>query len=128
MAARRDDLPDLAPCTYCGLPAESVDHVIPRNHRRAALAVGARWNARVADTVPACCECNQLASALVFRGVVEKRSYIHQRLRARYSWALKTANWSEEELDELGPTLRSSVDAAIAAKRLIHRRLRWPAA
>lgn len=126
-AAPEDGEDECVPCAYCGLPAESVDHVIPRSLRYMLTELGGwrdRWG-RVADTVPCCRECNSVAGALVFNTMAEKRKYIHERLRIRYADLLRTPQWDEDELDALGPSLRGYVNASKDAANIVRQRLAW---
>lgn len=115
------------PCAYCGLPADTVDHVIPRSLRYMLVDVGGwrdRWG-RVTDTVPACHECNSLVGSMVFNTMREKRNYIHERMRVKYKSVLRTPNWDQDELDELSPIMREYVVASMELAHLIRERLRW---
>ena len=115
------------PCTYCGLPADSVDHVIPLALRDTLREVGGwrnKWG-RISDTVPSCRECNSVAGAKVFDTIDEKRRYIHDRMRDRYASVLRMPQWTDEDKAELGPGLRQYVDASQELASLVRARLRW---
>lgn len=117
-----------APCVYCGMIADTIDHVIPRAYRRMVEEHGG-WRSRfpgVPDEVPACGECNTLAGDHVFPTLAQKREYIHSQLERRYKSALGTPHWSKEELAELGPGLRTAVVGSLELAGVIRARLRWP--
>jgi len=106
------------------MPADTKDHVIPRARRG---SVPQEWLLRVPDTVPACGECNSLASdAIVEQTVERKREEIQLRLRGRYRKLLKMPDHSPEELAALGSTLRRSVKAKLRQRDTLIERLAWP--
>lgn len=112
------------PCTYCGDPAREREHVAP-------LAVTqyteADWSSEYpTKIVPACRECNRIASDHTFRTLSAKREFIHAKLRKRYRRCLETPAWTQEELAELGWTLRSHIQHMLAKQRILRRRLSWP--
>lgn len=115
-------------CVYCGFPADTLDHVIPRSLRSMLLDVGGwkdRWG-RVRNTVPACRECNTIAGNKVFNTLCEKRDYIQGKLRQRYRSVPQTAKWTDEELQGLGPVLQQYVRNSMEVAAVIRSRLRWP--
>lgn len=114
-------------CTYCGLPADTMDHVIPRSFRPTAEALGG-WKVLfpgVPDVVPACNECNRLASDKVFESLEEKRDFIQGRLAHRYRRVLGMPVWSAEELAELRGFLRKALEADQALAEQVRLRLDW---
>jgi 5-methylcytosine-specific restriction endonuclease McrA len=112
-------------CAYCGLPADTRDHVIPRSYRSQVHYVRAKFTDLTTDIVWCCRECNNLASNLVFRSFAAKKRYLKGRIRERYAEVLATPGWSERELNELGRTLRTHVEAALRLKEIIEERLRF---
>ena len=84
---------DLTPCYYCGLPATSKDHAVPRALLR-ALADDPdalrhiMWNRR--ETVPCCRECNCLLGASVQNTLEERKAFLKERLRRRYAVLVNT--------------------------------------
>ena len=66
-----------------------------------------------------------MASDRVFDGILEKKRAIQARLRKRFAKALRTADWDEAELNELGETLRVMVKAHTAAKSVAQCRVDW---
>jgi len=57
--------------------------------------------------------------------VPERKAYIKQWLKRRYGHYLELPHWAEDELDELGPTLRQYVESGGKVAELIRARLRW---
>lgn len=74
-------------------------------------------------TVPACHECNAIAGARVFASFRAKRRFIQRRLAERYRKLLAMPSWTEAELDELSPSLRTHVEAALGHRAVIRARL-----
>src|ERR1041385_4788807 len=100
-------------CTYCNSPyGDTLDHVVPWSYTHGTKR---RGKPGAADNghrrVPACRECNNLLSDALLFTVRERRAYVRQRLRERYGVPVR---WTDEELDELGPTLRSAILAGNA--------------
>ena len=110
-------------CVYCGDRATGSDHFIPVS---VVNAIGSLFFS-LGDKalVPACCECNSLARNKIFRSVGAKRRYIQKRLRERYAHLLGAGVWTQEELDELGYTLRTVVEAANKQRLHLMERLAW---
>ena len=110
-------------CTYCGEPACSLDHVVPylfagkRGTRRgrAGQAPGYR--------VPSCKECNSWLGTKMLLSVDERRRYIAEKLRRKAR--APRPDWSEDELDELGPSLRAAVQMGVKASQRLQERLSY---
>ncbi len=112
------------PCVYCGLPADTRDHFVPKAFREKIQDLGWVRNRLI---VPACNECNRTAGDKVFRTMKQKRGYIHERYRIKYRRILEMPSWSDEDLEELGYGLRTTVVAGLNARLTLRERLRWPA-
>lgn len=106
-------------CVYCGMPGDNRDHVLPKNFTGAAQR-------RFTPTVPSCQECNNLLGATVHESIEARRIYVHQKLYRKYKNVLSAPEWSEEEINSLGYTLRSSVRAQASLKQAVFMRLSWP--
>ena len=118
---------DLEPCYYCGLVADSVDHVIPL-HLLAKVEDAAdleSLTARRRLTVPACQECNHLLGGRYFDTLAERTAYLKGRLRARYRKQLGTPDWTARELMDLSEHLRNYVLAGIITRDTVRQRLSW---
>jgi hypothetical protein len=123
----RDD--SVALCAYCEtLPAEQRDHVVPRALRRKladtlTTSEYADLLTRFPDTVPACGDCNTTKSDIVCDTWGDLCRVIAEHLRARHHRLLGSPDWTTAELDELGFTLRTTVEGHQAAKALLRERL-----
>ena len=121
------------PCYYCGNPADTTDHVVPRSLliaitdsgvddlTAAAMKRGRRM------TVPACRECNGMAGAKYHETLAERTEFVRERLNRRYRKVLGIPDWSAAELAELEPGLRGYVISGLIQRDLIRRRLRYRA-
>lgn len=94
-------------CTYCGAAADSLDHVVPYSWNHVKKRKGNAGSQGSGEKVWSCRECNSLLGDKPLFTVEQRRDYIRKALSKRAS---KTAVWSDEELDELGPSLRSAVE------------------
>lgn len=106
-------------CVYCGFPAGTKDHLVPRawsgETRRASVAV-----------VPACAECNSQIGASAATSIHERRAIAHAGLKRKKRLTLGVKEWTPGELRELGPGLRQHVKARQREKQVILARLAWP--
>jgi hypothetical protein len=113
------------PCAYCGEHSDHAEHLVPYSfldERNTANSPQDGWWTWV---LPSCPECNYIASTQVFASAHEKRTYIQQRLRAKYSVAFIQEGWSDEELDDLGPRLRQFVQSSQAANEIARERVEY---
>jgi hypothetical protein len=69
--------------------ANEIEHVYPRSTKLPTYVV------------PACKECNLLASDALFSTFEEKSIYIRNKLRKRYKKILSTPEWTSDEIKEL---------------------------
>ena len=101
-------------CHYCGMPANTLDHIPP-----VASYNGNDERFRV----PACSECNSLLRDVYHNKFPERRHYLKILLTKRYAGVLTTPKWTEQELNDLGPDLRESIQMSIKLKKIIDYRL-----
>lgn len=112
------------PCYYCGCPSTSIDHVPPQNSRREIFLQNLQSKYPFSE-VRSCRECNSLLGARGLWTLPSRKKFIRRTLRLRYKKLLKMPDWEPEQLDELGETLRSQVQAGIIMKKILLARLRW---
>lgn len=100
-------------CTYCGAAdGNNRDHVVP-----AAYAQNAKHFHT--ETVPACHECNTLLGSRLFVTIPTRAAYLLGAYERRYKKLLSTPAWTDEELNDLGPSLRDSIVAAEAQRKTV---------
>ena len=101
-------------CTYCReAPATDRDHVIPSSRERVKKTF------RQKDTVPSCSECNRLLSNLNYFTVRSRAEYLLTAYKKRHRDLLIMPHWSQEELDELGYTLRTAIELKVELKNIL---------
>ena len=114
-------------CVYCGVPASTIDHVVPLS-AISALANMILINGPPIEglfLVPSCGECNSIAGSQMFRTIGAKRRYIHWRLSRKYRRFIELPDWSDEELDEMGYSLRKSIENGLRVKEWLLKRVSW---
>lgn len=94
-------------CTYCGDPADTRDHVPPISRVSDYEAFGLRREVYI--KVPCCRECNSLAGDTLQDNILERAEFIKGKLARKYLHRVSLVEWDEDELDELGPILRTKV-------------------
>lgn len=117
-------LDNCMPCYYCGVPADTVDHVPPRSVR-VRLAELNLQNRYAHHEVPCCFECNSLLGARAPFGLTDRKRYLKTRLSRRYAKLLRIPKWDDAELAEVGHSLQSYVLHGVIASELARARLAW---
>lgn len=105
-------------CFYCGDLADSKDHVFPQAHGGAS-----------GETVISCRDCNFRMGALGSLSVDQRICHLIESLERKHQLNKPIPEWDDEELEELGPSLRLRIKAAVhqrqnALERVIHIRAR----
>ena len=117
-------------CYYCGMPASTKDHVIPKAILK---TFDIQFNSESLHQyiknrtllVPSCRECNNLLGATIQESLTARKAYLKKKLKQRYKKVLKMPKWTEEELNQMGKNLRSSIIASMNEKELIKKRIAW---
>ena len=73
----------------------------------------------------ACKPCNSVLGNRLYQTIRERREAVKSHLRRKYRRLLKSAPWSDEDLDELGYTLRTLIEHRMELKKQIEQRLAW---
>ena len=94
-------------CHYCGAPANTKDHIIPVSYLRNMSTNKARR--AIGQTVDCCAECNSLLGAKALFTIEERAEEIARMLSRRYKKELDAPVWTDEEIEDLGPSLRESI-------------------
>jgi 5-methylcytosine-specific restriction endonuclease McrA len=108
-----DYLKERSMCAYCGDFGSEIEHVVPRCSRLPTY------------TLLACSECNQIAGGELFQSFEEKRRHIQQGLGAKWRKLIRLPEWTEDELEEMGYSMRSKIKALSAAREWAKRRTEW---
>ena len=96
-------------CFYCNDPADGLDHVPPVSVIDSMPYQQRKRFGIPAATVPCCAECNSALSNRVLTTVEDRllylESYYDKHLTKQQSM------WTEDEINELGPSLQNGVRA-----------------
>ena len=113
-------------CVYCGESADSRDHApsLASLHRIMDTVPSSEWPR--CHLYPSCRECNMLLNDCADHTMVNRRGVAHKRLRKRHKRLLEMPNWEPEELSDLSPRLRESVEASLRQRERLRERLRFP--
>jgi hypothetical protein len=106
-------------CVYCGETAEDKDHLLPRSWTGDA-------GRKLVPVVPSCHECNATLGDRHMPDVMDRRNYVQERYRVKYSKALKAVLYGPTDLEEFGPSLRNAIIELMDEHHRIVRRLAWP--
>lgn len=107
-------------CIYCGMPGYTKDHLLP-------VTMTGQTQRKFVAVVPACGECNNGIGNRIGHRVTARREEAHQHLRKKYRKALDAKRtWTDDELAQLGPNLRSAVKRLIDQAEVVKQRLEWP--
>jgi hypothetical protein len=107
-------------CVYCGLPAESKDHVPPITRVSDYESLGLAIELYI--KVPCCLECNNLLGAELQDSFFQRAEVLKDKLARKYRRHLNNVDWDDEELEELGPTLKSKVlEGKVKSQRVLAR-------
>jgi endogenous inhibitor of DNA gyrase (YacG/DUF329 family) len=101
-------------CVYCGEGAGTVDHFPPRS---------AMDNNDSGFLLPACIECNTIASTEYPFDFAKRASFVKRRIKERYRHLDSHAEWTEDEIKELGYSLRAKITAWGEAQRVFDNRI-----
>ena len=110
-------------CTYCGEPAEALDHVIPFSFLTCQQKRLPRHR-NEGITTWACNDCNSLLGARYFSNWAARVTFVssHNLKRLKKN---KTPHWSEEELEEVDHSLRTFIEEKQGELRRDRRRASW---
>lgn len=106
-------------CTYCGVPAGSKDHLIPRPY-------SGDTQRRLVAVVPACADCNSRINDTWAVSVAERRAIAQQSIGRKYRKLLSEPPWTKAQMAELGNTLRQHIIKGNHEREWVKARLEWP--
>src|SRR5690554_2344513 len=103
-------------CTYCKDTGDTLDHVVPVSFN-ATSRKKVKFNK--ADVVPCCGDCNNLLGNVFLHTVGSRAGFLAEKYKKRFKKLLKSPDWSEEELLELGESLSKTLRQANILKKEI---------
>lgn len=110
-------------CYYCSDKSDTIDHVPPLSISYSYGAEELELRGAELLKVSACRECNVLLGNRSLLTLEERGVYLYRTLVARYTRVLHGKKFDYEEIDELGPNLRSYIQAQSDIKNWLERRL-----
>ena len=119
---------EIKKCVYCGEDADTKDHVVPVSYYFNGKRTGRHLTADFGEEnlVDCCRECNCMANNKVFDNIQAKREYIQERIKEKYKKVVNMPFWSDDEIKELGQTLRKEVKIQQLARKWILNRINFP--
>lgn len=106
-------------CVYCGDPAGTRDHLLPKpitgEARRTLVA-----------TVPACADCNRRIGDFPSPCVTSRREVAHVSIRKRWRSILDVPDKTPADLRGLGHAMRSVAIKNNTRRASVRARLSWP--
>jgi len=108
-------------CVYCGEPADTLDHVPPLSRVDDYRALGVHRERYL--LVKSCKPCNVALGDSLQNDVLERIEVIKRRLRKKLGRRDTGYVWSDDDLTELGPNLRSHVGSAMRKTESLVRRI-----
>ena len=93
-------------CAYCGIPSDTIDHTIPVSFINRKPIAASLINLM---KVSACRECNAFASDFLHETFIDRRHEIAKKVVRKYRKIIRTPPWTEDELDEMGPSMVESI-------------------
>lgn len=111
-------------CYYCGVIADTIDHVPPTSIRPTLVSLGLHLKIPFKE-VRACRECNSLLGSRDIWLLTQRKQFIKKALRRRYKKILKCPEWTDSELASLNGSLQSFVIQRQVLKEILFKRLAW---
>lgn len=115
---------DAGVCTYCGEPADNLDHVIPLSFLESARRKRRKGSYPGVKTF-ACGQCNRSLGSRHFESFSERLAFANKGIRKRYAKELSAPAWAEEDLEELGPSLRKWIGLMDCRTQVAKWRVGW---
>jgi hypothetical protein len=112
-------------CIYCDSIADGVDHPVPVSRLVSRRLLAHSKTKRYGKMVPCCANCNSMLGNKLFKFMEDRFEFVADRLEVRYSNLLNMPLWSTDELDELGPSMRSAIEADLSRKERIQNRIKF---
>lgn len=111
-------------CTYCGSwDGDTADHLVPCTNTAVARPRGKSFKASHGETVPACRECNGLLGTVQLFTVQQRAAFLLGAYQPRYKKLLKTPDWDADDLEDMGPSMKSLILQSHVAKAEVQRKL-----
>lgn len=107
-------------CFYCGMPADTVDHVPPISRVDDYRSMGLRHEIFI--KVTCCKDCNTKLGASLQLSLVERYNVRQKQMEKEFKKILKMPVWSSEEIKKMGRNMRSSIVVSMQQKEMLKER------
>lgn len=110
-------------CVYCGLPADTYDHVPPLSRVDDYRALVTHQETYI--LVSCCRQCNSLLSNSLQENIICRYDVLKIRLRSRLNKHIMKREWTQEEIAQLGPNLKTKIMRAVNLHNRAQERLQY---
>lgn len=101
-------------CFYCGSFGNHRDHILPHCYRTIAF----RRHFGNIEYVFACSECNTSLGGQLFETISERIEHVARAIYVKNKLGIGAVEWSEDEIEELGPSLKRRIKKMLSKRRI----------
>tara|TARA_R100000008_G_C3499301_1_gene122835 strand:- start:42 stop:458 length:417 start_codon:yes stop_codon:yes gene_type:complete len=112
-------------CYYCGEKSDTLDHTIPVSFY-STRPTRKGMKSKYKDPVPVvdCCgECNATLNNKLIIDVRERADYLKEKYIKKYKRILNSPIWDEDDIENMGKTLRACIRRDMRLQQNIKERL-----
>lgn len=110
-------------CTYCGEPADTIDHTIPYSWFR-NTGSDRRHGESVGFMTYCCRECNSILGSRIFPTFQQRLLYLNNRLRERHRKDMSVM-WDKEDLSKVSGRLKQYIEQQNRINKRQRARVSW---
>lgn len=111
-------------CTYCGEPADTIDHTIPYSFFRDTKRNKQRRGESIGFMTYCCRECNRILGDRLFYTFQDRAKFVNTKLRNRYRKFMGVV-WDKDEIEELSDRLKEEVERSNRLNLMLRERVGW---
>jgi len=111
-------------CTYCGEPADTIDHTIPYSFFRDKTEGNRRKKESVGFMTYCCRECNNALGDRLFYTFQDRCKFVNKYLRKKYKKHMGVV-WDQDELETLSGSLRQEIERSNRLNLRLRERVGW---
>lgn len=111
-------------CTYCGEPADTIDHTIPYSWFRDTTTGGRRHSESIGFMTYSCMECNRILGKRLFYTFQDRCKFVNNKLRKKYRKFMGVV-WDQDELDGLSDRLKEEIERSNRLNLRLRDRVGW---
>lgn len=113
-------------CTYCGNPADGLDHVMPWTIITAQKRRDGGGGHTPGVRTHCCRQCNSILGNRIYPTMWLRIMHVNQRLRVLLADHMAYRIWTREETIPMGPNLRRQCEVKTLLRRVAGARIGWP--